>query len=178
MQTPMGPGAAAADRRKLALATAASPHPQLAAPPAHGSSLRLVRHGRLPLLLLLRLGQVRQLFDQHSFWAQQRTRRQLVRMLLGSASAVSVWSRGRLVALGRATSDGVFRAVLWDVVVDAEFRSQGLGTQLVEELLRCEPVARAERVYLMTTNGSRFYTRLGFSEHHGQHLLVRYRKKG
>lgn len=99
-------------------------------------------------------------------------------MLLGSASVVSVWARGQLVALGRATSDGVFRAVLWDVVVAAEFRSQGLGTRLVEELLQCPPVAQAERVYLMTTNGSGFYARLGFSEHHGQNLLVRYRKKG
>lgn len=175
----------------MPLAPARSTASPLTEPPSHGSApaataspagvsepTRLVRHGRLPLTLLLRLEQVRQLFDQHSFWAQHRSRRELARMLLGSASVVSVWSRGRLVGLGRATSDGVFRAVLWDVVVAAEFRSQGLGTRLVEELLRCAPVARAERVYLMTTNGSRFYARLGFSEHHGQHLLVRYRKKG
>lgn len=139
---------------------------------------RLVRHVRPPLLLLFRLGQVRQLLDQHSFWAQRRPRRQLVKMLLGSTCVVTVWSRGRLVGFGRATSDGVFRAVLWDVVVAAEHRSQGLGTRLVNELLGCAPVAQAERVYLMTTNGSSFYAQLGFNEHHGQHLLVRYRKKG
>jgi ribosomal protein S18 acetylase RimI-like enzyme len=135
---------------------------------------QLVSHGRLPLLLLLRLDRVQQLLDQHSFWAQKRRRSELIRMLLGSCSVVTIWAGDELVGIGRATSDGVFRAVLWDVVVATEFRSRGLGRALVEALLKCRPVARAERVYLMTTNGSEFYAKLGFCTQHGQHLLVRH----
>jgi len=148
-----------------------------ASEPAEGGPLRLVRHGRLALGLLLRLNQVRDLLDAHSFWAQKRSRGSLVRMLLGSCSVVSAWQGGRLVGIGRATSDGVFRAVLWDVVVAAEQQRQGLGRKLVQALLASPAVASAERVYLMTTNSSGFYERLGFSEHHGQHLLVLYRKR-
>jgi ribosomal protein S18 acetylase RimI-like enzyme len=139
-------------------------------------AIQLERHGRLPLKLLLGINQVRGLFDGHSFWAQGRSRRALVQMLLGSCSVVSAWQGGRLVGIGRATSDGVFRAVLWDVVVAEEHQGRGLGRRIVQALLASPPVAASERVYLMTTNSSGFYERLGFSGEHGQQLLVLYRK--
>lgn len=142
----------------------------------HGE-VRLVRHGRLPLKLLLAINQVQELFDRHSFWAQGRSRRALVRMLLGSCSVVSAWQEGELVGIGRATSDGVFRAVLWDVVVAEEHQGKGLGRRIVEDLLSSAPLAACERVYLMTTNSGGFYERLGFSGEHGQQLLVLYSKR-
>jgi ribosomal protein S18 acetylase RimI-like enzyme len=139
-------------------------------------AIHLVRHGRLPLQLLLGINQVQGLFDGHSFWAQGRSRRALMRMLLGSSSVVSAWQGGRLVGIGRATSDGVFRAVLWDVVVEKEHQGRGLGRRIVQALLASPAVAASERVYLMTTNSSGFYERLGFSGEHGQQLLVLYRQ--
>ena len=140
------------------------------------AAIQLVRHGRLSLQLLLGINQVQGLFDGHSFWAQGRSRRALVRMLLGSCSVVSAWQGGRLVGIGRATSDGVFRAVLWDVVVAEEHQGQGLGRRIVQALLASPAVAVSERVYLMTTKSSGFYERLGFSGEHGQQLLVLYRQ--
>ena len=140
-------------------------------------AIQLVRHGRLPLKLLLAINEVRGLFDGHSFWAQGRSRRALVRMLLGSCSVVSAWEGSRLVGIGRATSDGVFRAVLWDVVVAEGHQGRGLGRRIVQALLASPPVAASERVYLMTTNSSGFYERLGFSGEHGQQLLVLDRKR-
>ena len=126
-------------------------------------------------MLLLRIGQVQALFNAYSFWARCRSRNALMRMLLGSCVVVSAWQAGRLVGLGRATSDGVFRAVLWDVVVASEQQGQGLGRRIVESLLSYKTVAEAERVYLMTTNSSGFYEKLGFTSQHGQQLLVLYR---
>jgi ribosomal protein S18 acetylase RimI-like enzyme len=158
------------------------PPPQANAATAGGAedspaaAIQLVRHGRLSLQLLLAINQVRNLFDAHSFWAQGRSRRALVRMLLGSCSVVSAWQGGRLVGIGRATSDGVFRAVLWDVVVVEEHQGRGLGRRIVQALLASPPVADSERVYLMTTNSSGFYERLDFSGEHGQQLLVLYRQ--
>lgn len=93
-------------------------------------------------------------------------------MLQGSQAAVSAWQGQQLVGFGRATSDGIFRAVLWDVVVAGPQQGQGLGRSLVEELLRTPAVQRVERVYLMTTNSAGFYRRLGFDTSHRQHLLV------
>ena len=98
-------------------------------------------------------------------------------MLRGSQAVVSAWQGQQLVGFGRASSDGVFRAVLWDVVVAGEHQGLGLGRRLVAELLACPVVARAERVYLMTTNSDGFYGRLGFSASHAQHLMVWHRQQ-
>lgn len=135
----------------------------------------VIRHGSGALRLRLwpgALTQLRRLLDQHSFWGQGRSASQLRRMLAASQAAVSLWDGRRLVGFGRASSDQVFRAVLWDVVVAESHRSQGLGRRVVEELLRCSAVRAVERVYLMTTNSEGFYRHLGFDASHRQHLLV------
>jgi N-acetylglutamate synthase-like GNAT family acetyltransferase len=133
----------------------------------------VVLHGPLRLRLRLRLEALRQLLDQHSFWACGRSRRQLLQMLNGSTAVVSIWQKGSLIGFGRATSDGVYRAVLWDVVVAGDWQGQGLGRRIVTALLQSHGVREAERVYLMTTNSDGFYRRLGFHDSHGQQLLVR-----
>lgn len=119
------------------------------------------------------IGQLAELFARDSFWAGGRSGRDLRRMLRGSDAVVSGWKDDRLVAFGRATSDGVYRAVLWDVVVAGSHAGRGVGRRLVQTLLDTPAVARAERVYLMTTNGRGFYERLGFRVSPGQELMLK-----
>lgn len=118
------------------------------------------------------LWKLQRLLDQHTFWASGRALHDLRKKLAGSASVVSLWQGKRLVAFGRASSDGIFRAVLWDVVVATDLQGQGLGRQVVEALLSSRRLRDAERVYLMTTNGSGFYQQLGFRRADSQQLLV------
>jgi len=118
------------------------------------------------------ISQLQALFADNSFWASGRSVRDLRRMLRGSEAAVSAWRGGRLVGFGRATSDGCYRAVLWDVVVARDVEGQGLGRQLVEGLLASPSVSGAERVYLMTTNSVGFYERLGFRLVGSQKLMM------
>lgn len=147
-------------------------------------ALRLLIHAPgAPGLRLLGLGpglrpsrglwKLQRLLDQHTFWARGRSLSQLRRMLAGSAAVASLWRGKRLVGFARASSDGVFRAVLWDVVIPEDLQGQGLGRQLVEALLNAPVVADVERVYLMTTNSAGFYQQLGFSLVNGQQLLRR-----
>lgn len=116
--------------------------------------------------------QLQALFADNSFWASGRSTDDLRRMLRGSEASVSAWREGRLVGFGRATSDGCYRAVLWDVVVARDLEGQGLGRQLVEALLATPQVSAAERVYLMTTNSHGFYERLGFRVVESQKLML------
>ena len=116
---------------------------------------------------------LQRLFRKHAFWAESRNQRQLKRMLAGSTVVVSLWRGKRLVGFGRATSDGIHRAVLWDVVVAGDLQGRGLGRQVVEALLSAPAIRQAERVYLMTTNSAGFYQQLGFQEATPQQLLVR-----
>ena len=119
------------------------------------------------------LHKLRRLFDEHSFWAGDRSTSQLRRMLHGSSAAVSAWDGDNLVGFGRATTDGVFRAVLWDVVVAGTHQGQGLGRRIVESLLQQPCVGRAERIYLMTTNSTGFYEQLGFGVITSQKLMMK-----
>ena len=119
------------------------------------------------------LWKLQRLLDQHAFWAQGRSLGDLRRMLAGSAAVVSLWRGRRLVGFGRASSDDVFRAVLWDVVIPEDLQGQGLGRQLVEALLNTPQLQGVERVYLMTTNSAGFYEQLGFQRVEGQQLLLR-----
>ena len=116
---------------------------------------------------------LQRLFRKHAFWAQQRSTQDLRRMLRGSPVVVSLWRGKRLVGFGRASSDGIYRAVLWDVVVAGDLQGRGLGRQVVEALLSAPKVQRAERVYLMTTNSAGFYQQLGFESAQLQKLLIR-----
>ena len=128
-----------------------------------GPKLRPTR-GLLKLRLLL---------NKHAFWAQGRSRQQLREMLKGSQVVVSLWRGKRMVGFGRASSDGVYRAVLWDVVVAGDLQGRGLGRRVVEALLASPKLREVERVYLMTTNSDGFYEQTGFSRVSSQHLLIR-----
>ena len=138
--------------------------------------IQLIRHQRGAWRLRRAPGQLRQLqqlLDEHSFWASGRSQQELSRMLACSQAVVSAWRGRALVGFGRATSDGVFRAVLWDVVVAAEHQGQGLGRRLVEALLQAPALQGVERTYLMTTNSSGFYEQLGFVTVDSQRLMRR-----
>ena len=126
--------------------------------------------GLRPTRGLLKL---RRLFQKHAFWAQQRSDAELRRMLRGSDVVVSLWRGKRLVGFGRASTDGIYRAVLWDVVIPEDLQGKGLGRQLVEALANSSQLKGVERVYLMTTNSAGFYRQLGFEEVEGQRLMRR-----
>ena len=116
---------------------------------------------------------LRRLLNKHAFWAQNRSRQQLGKMLKGSQVVVSLWRGKRMVGFGRASSDGIYRAVLWDVVVAGDLQGRGLGRRVVEALLASARVREVERVYLMTTNSTGFYEQMGFRAVGNQHLLIR-----
>ena len=140
------------------------------APGAPGLRLLGLGPGLCPTRGLLKL---RRLFHKHAFWAETRTQGDLKRMLAGSTVVVSLWRGKRMVGFGRATSDSIHRAVLWDVVVAGDLKGRGLGRRVVEALLSAKAIHKAERVYLMTTNSSGFYQQLGFQNAETQQLLVR-----
>ncbi len=156
--------------------------------PYKNSKIKLVKHARgAPGLRLLGLGpnliplqglnQLQKLFNAHAFWAKKRNFRNLKQLLAGSSAIVSLWSGNRMIGFGRGTSDGIYRAVLWDVVVADDLQRQGLGKQVVNALLSMKPIRDVERIYLMTTNSSEFYRQLGFENKSNQNLLLKENQK-
>ncbi len=112
------------------------------------------------------------LLERNAFWARGRKIWQLRQMLLGSAVVVSAWQGKRLVGFGRATSDGIYRAVLWDVVVPEDLQGLGIGRQIVEAIINSNSVQKVERIYVMTTNSHQFYQLLEFIDVSDQKLMI------
>lgn len=108
------------------------------------------------------LYQIQQLLNVSAFWAKGRSIEDLGIAIANSEPVITVWDGERLIGFARATSDGIYRATIWDVAIDPEFRGVGLGNKLVETVLSHPRMNRVERIYLMTTHKQRFYERIGF----------------
>jgi N-acetylglutamate synthase-like GNAT family acetyltransferase len=119
---------------------------------------------------------LRKLMNTYAFWSKDRSLNQIKKLLANSNVIVSVWSKGEIIGFGRATSDCVFRAVLWDIIVVDRLQGKGIGRIIVDALLNSKPIAKVEKVYLMTTNSSEFYSQFGFEIPSRQSLLLKQKK--
>ena len=76
------------------------------------------------------------------------------------------------MGFGRALSDGVYRAVLWDIVIDQNHQGNGYGKLILKNLLNSKKIRNTKKIYLMTTNKKLFYCQEDFKEVKSQNLLV------
>ena len=119
------------------------------------------------------LSKLQKLLDDNAFWAKSRTIYDLRKCLANSDVIVSVWVGKEIVGFGRALTDGVYRGVLWDVVIDHNHQGKGFGALIVKNILSSQNIKSTKKVYLMTTNKRFFYKQLDFKEVTTQNLLIR-----
>ena len=112
------------------------------------------------------------LLDKNTSWAQNRTLKDLKHCLASSDVIVSLWSNNKILGFGRALSDGTYRSVLWDIVIDHHHQGKGYGRLIVNSLLESKMIKKSEKVYLMTSNQKNFYCQIGFKEVLSQNLLI------
>ena len=145
--------------------------------------ISLVKHApTAPGLRLLGIGprltptnglkKLQSFLNENTFWARGRNRKQICTMLYQSTVVVSLWKQNQVIGFGRATSDLVFRAVLWDIVIASDHQGLGMGKLILEAILTNKKIESVEKIYLMTTNSAEFYKQLGFTINHKQSLLI------
>ncbi|MEO0769669.1 MAG: GNAT family N-acetyltransferase [Cyanobacteria bacterium J06649_4] len=110
------------------------------------------------------LNQLCDLFKLAAFWAKARRPEEMEQAIAYSKPVVTAWDGDCLIGFCRATSDGIFRATIWDVVIHPDYQGAGLGRRLVETLIAHPHMNKVERTYLMTTHQQRFYERIGFEK--------------
>ena len=147
------------------------------------SVISLIKHASTaPGLRLLGIGpkltptngleKLQSFLNENTFWARGRNKKQLCQMLTNSSVIVSLWDNYQLIGFGRATSDLVFRAVLWDIVIASDRQGLGFGKLIIDAILTDKKIKSVEKIYLMTTNCSEFYKQLGFKLNIKQSLMV------
>ncbi len=96
-------------------------------------------------------------------WANGRTADDVRIMLAHTDLVVSAWDGPRLVGFGRVLTDYVYRASIWDVIVDKEYQGQDIGTKIMQRILHHPDLKRVELFWLCTRDKQSFYEKLGFS---------------
>jgi len=119
------------------------------------------------------LYKLKELLDNNTIWAKSRKIKDLKNCLANSDVIVSLWSNNEILGFGRALSDGTYRSVLWDIVIDHQHQGKGYGKLIVNSLLESKRIKQSEKVYLMTSNQKDFYCQIGFREVLSQNLLIK-----
>jgi ribosomal protein S18 acetylase RimI-like enzyme len=107
------------------------------------------------------VGAVHAFIDSESYWGRGRPRELVERAIRGSARVVGLYRDGAQVGFARAVSDGAIVAYVADVYVLSDYRGQGLGLELVRELVDRGPYERLTWL-LHTADAQGLYGKLGF----------------
>ena len=113
--------------------------------------------------------------NKNAFWAKNRSLKDLKICLANSDLVVSIWIGNEIVGFGRALSDGIYRAVLWDIVISKNHQGKGYGKIIVNTLIKSKKLRNTKKIYLMTTHEKNFYLQLDFTKVDSQELLLQER---
>lgn len=105
--------------------------------------------------------QLLRLFHQAP-WAKSRTLKDARDMLRHTDLALCAWDGDQLVGFGRVLTDFVYRATIWDVIVDEAYQKQGIGSELVQRILT-HPRLKKVELFWLCTRRPEFYEKLGFT---------------
>jgi N-acetylglutamate synthase-like GNAT family acetyltransferase len=95
-------------------------------------------------------------------WAKDRSLDDAKEMLRHTDLTLCAWDGDQLIGFGRVLTDFVYRATIWDVIVDRAYQGQGVGTEIVKRILNHSRLKRVELFWLCTRRPG-FYEKLGFS---------------
>jgi ribosomal protein S18 acetylase RimI-like enzyme len=99
---------------------------------------------------------------QQAPWAKGRTLEDAREMLRHTDVVVTAWDNDLLIGVGRVLTDYVYRATIWDVIVDTAYQGQGVGTDIIQRILTHPRLKKVELFWLCTRMPG-FYEKLGFS---------------
>lgn len=98
-------------------------------------------------------------------WNQdyQASEQELHQAITGSWQLLCAYDQGQLVGFGRVVSDGVLYAMIYDLIVHPDYQGQGVGSQLLTQLLELCRLAEIRAVQLFSARGKvGFYQKRGF----------------
>ena len=113
---------------------------------------------------------------QNEWWTKGRTLEEVRAMLQGSDIVVGLGEpvSRRLAGFARVQTDGVFKALIFDVIIDPAFRGRGLGRRLMARILGHPRLARVRHFELYCLpEMAPFYERWGFTEEVAGVVLMR-----
>lgn len=120
------------------------------------------------------LPQLHQLYREQ-FWSSSRTLEEVSLGLAGSSLTIGIVDdANNLIAFTRVLTDGIFKALLFDVIVHQAYRGHKLGTQLVEHVKHHPMLSRVKHLELYCLPElQNYYRQFGFDTDTGGMELMR-----
>ena len=112
------------------------------------------------------------LLKTNTSWASQRNKKDIKKMISKSNVIVSAWNNQKMIGFGRATTDEIYRATLWDIVVDQNYQRLGIGKKIIKSIINDKHLIQVEKIYIMTTECEEFYLKMGFQKENIQNLMT------
>ena len=108
-----------------------------------------------------------------TYWADKRSREQIEKSMRNS-SCYGIWldSEEKLVGFARVISDYATMLYLCDVIIDPEYRHQGLATALLS-YIESLPLYTGLRRFLITQDAHALYRKFGYEVVDGRVMVKR-----
>lgn len=120
--------------------------------------------------------QVLRLYQQ-AWWANDRTLSSTIEVVRGSSFAIGIFDKDVLVAFGRVVSDGIEKATIYDIIVDQQQQSEGLGSEIIRLLITSPLCQKVNHVELYCKEEMiPFYNKFKFEDITDQVKLLRLKK--
>ena len=120
------------------------------------------------------LNELHSLF-QNEWWTKDRNLSEIKKMVANSTVVIGLISEDtkELVGFARVITDTIYRAFIFDVIAKENYRKNGIGTLLMETLLRHPLVREVERIELYCPDRLvQYYEQFNFStDVNGSHLM-------
>jgi ribosomal protein S18 acetylase RimI-like enzyme len=99
----------------------------------------------------------------HSVGWKKHNEEKIKKIFTLSNVVTIAYNKDKIVGFGRAMSDGVFNAAIYDVVIEDTYQHKGIGQQIIGDLLA--QLKDISCVHLVATTGNEeFYRKVGFSK--------------
>ncbi len=93
------------------------------------------------------------------------TYEQLYRAICNSWYSVSIYHNEDLIGFGRMISDGIYQTLICDVMVHPDYQNQGIGTKIMQALLKKCKEEGIQWIQLFSAKGKQdFYKKFRFLE--------------
>lgn len=117
---------------------------------------------------------------QNEWWSKGRTLPDVKKMLRHTDIIFALCEENskRLIAFARVLNDQVFKALILDVIVDPEYRSKGLGKEMMQMILEHPQLKQVKHFELYCLPALiPFYTKWSFTNDLGGAIAMRYKRE-
>ena len=99
---------------------------------------------------------------QSSYWASKRTE-DTIRKSIANSLCFGLYLDKTQIGFARVVTDTSVFAYLMDVFIDNRYKGNGLGSLLLDEILKHRDVSEIETFKLATHDAHEFYSKKGFN---------------